>query len=67
MSAETDAARFAARAYVARLEREFGTKFGEQMAERLASSYELGYLRGYGEGMRAASEMFDDLCKKDEQ
>lgn len=62
-----DQARFAAREFLARFEREMGAQQSALVAERMLFAYEMGYLRGHGEGLRAGNEMFDELTKKGDQ
>jgi hypothetical protein len=59
-----DQARFAAREFVARFERETGGKLPPVILDRMLFAFEIGYLRGRGEGMRAASTLYDELRKK---
>jgi hypothetical protein len=59
-----DQARFAAREFVARFEREMGGAVGAVVRDRMLFAYEMGYLRGRGDGMNAASAMYDELRRK---
>jgi hypothetical protein len=59
-----DQARFAAREFLARFEREMGVDQSAVVRDRMLFAYEMGYLRGHGDGMRAAVAMHDELRKK---
>ena len=62
MSDETDQAndraRFAAREFVARFERELGVDLSEVIRDRMLFAFEIGYLRGHGEGMQHAVKTY---------
>lgn len=64
MSAAGDAvseqALFAARAFVARLERELGSVLPSGVRDQVLFAYEMGYLRGRSDGMAAAMRMFNN-------
>jgi hypothetical protein len=51
-----DRAKFAAREYVARVEREAGLPYAPDVRDQVTITYEIGYLRG-------ANEAYDDLAK----
>jgi hypothetical protein len=55
---------FAARAFVARLERETGVEMQSVVRDRVLFAYEMGYLRGHGDGMHASMEIHDELRRK---
>ena len=60
----SEQARFAAREFVARLEREQGEPMPPGVRDRVAFGYEIGFMRGWTEGLLAASEMYDAAKKK---
>ena len=62
----SDRARFAAREFVTRFERETGGDLGAVVRDRMLFAYEMGYLRGHGDGMRALDAMIDELRRKDD-
>lgn len=59
-----DQARFAAREFLVKWTRETGETPSDVDADRMLFAYEMGYLRGCGEGMRAASALYDELKRK---
>ncbi len=59
-SAAFDQARFAAREFVARFEREMGGDCTEVVRERMLFAFEMGYLRGRSSAMQG---MIDDLAR----
>jgi hypothetical protein len=56
-------ARFYARELVARFERDAG-ELSAVLRDRMLFAAEMGYLRGHGDGMHAASTMYDEARKK---
>lgn len=60
----SDQARFAAREFVARFERDTDSKLSPIILDRVLFAYEMGYLRGRGDGMLAAGEQYAALLKK---
>ena len=67
MSAAADRAdeqgRFAAREFLARWSRETGEEPSAVVTDRMLFAYEMGFLRGHGEGIRAASQMHDEMSR----
>jgi hypothetical protein len=60
----SEQARFAAREFVARLERELEEPMPVTLRDRVAFGYEIGFMHGWREGLRSASEMYDAAQKK---
>jgi hypothetical protein len=67
VSAADDQARFAARAFVARLEREMGEPMSPLVVERVLFAYEMGYLRGRSDSAQDTSKMFEELARMREE
>ena len=63
----SEQARFAAREFLARIEREMGAEDSAVVRDRVLFAYEMGYLRGHGDGMRVATAMWDELRRKGDQ
>lgn len=57
-------ARFSARAFVARWQRETGEQPSAVVTDRMLFAYEMGYLRGRSDGAQASGEMFDAARKR---
>jgi len=53
--------KFAAREYVAHIERELGAKLPEEVAKQTRIAYETGYLRGRSDALKEALSMTIDL------
>ena len=72
MSEASDKARFVAREFVARWERDTGESLSPLVTDRMLFAYEMGYLRGHGDSMKTTSQMLDEItlprsaCKKGE-
>jgi len=64
MSDVSEQARFAARAFVVRVEHEMGEPMNEHLRERMEFAYEMGYMRGVPDGMRRVMEMHDEALSK---
>jgi hypothetical protein len=60
----SDQARFVAREFLARFEREMGVDQSAVVRDRMLFAFAMGYLRGHGEGMRAAIALHDELRRK---
>ncbi len=60
----SDQARFAAREFCVRFERETEVPLSAVVRDRMLFAYEMGYLRGRTEGMRAAGAMYDETQRK---
>jgi hypothetical protein len=67
MTAGTDEqAKFAAREFVAQLERECGGSLGAVVTDRVLFAFEIGYLRGWRDGARVTMAMYDETRKADD-
>jgi hypothetical protein len=56
-------AKFAAREYVARIEREAGMPYSHGEADAVAMTYETGYLRGANEAHEELATMHDEIVR----
>lgn len=59
----SERARFAAREHVARWERETEEALPPRARDLVLFAYEMGYLRGHGDGVKAASTMFEEISQ----
>jgi hypothetical protein len=60
----SDLARFAAREFVAQFARETGAELSAIVTDRMLFAFEVGYMRGRGDGMLAATAMYDAVRRK---
>lgn len=60
----SDQAKFAAREFVAQLERDLGGSLGAVVTDRVLFAFEMGYLRGWRDGARVAMQIFDEPRKE---
>jgi hypothetical protein len=57
----SDQAKFAAREFVAQLERDLGSDLGAVVTDRVLFAFEIGYLRGWRDGARVARQLHERI------
>lgn len=62
--AVSEQARFAAREFVTRFEREMGVEVERTTRDRMLLAFEVGFMQGHRNGVRSAMQMFDDAKKE---
>ena len=67
MNEASDQAQFAARAFVARWERETGEQPSLVVTDRMLFAYEMGYLRGRSDAALETVKMFNEISQVREE